>query len=69
MHLSEPVHAWLALKKLALLYYASMLAETRNPLSVDAAGRTQEYELVYSAEITLTDADGKWSYPQHIELA
>ena len=45
------------------------LTQVRNPLSVDAAGRAQEYELVYSADFKLVGPDGKDVVPnQHIDL-
>ena len=45
------------------------LSERRTPLTVDAAGRAQEFELVLSAEISLLDAQGAVAVPpQSLEL-
>jgi len=45
------------------------LAERRSPLTVDAAGRAQEFEIVLSAEISLVDAQGVIVMPaQTLEL-
>jgi len=45
------------------------LDERRSPLTVDAAGRAQEFEIVLSAEVSLLDADGVAVMPaQLIEL-
>jgi LPS-assembly lipoprotein len=45
------------------------LQERRTPLTVDAAGRAQEYEIVQSAEVSLLDPDGAIVMPvQRIEL-
>ncbi|HRD72619.1 MAG TPA: LPS assembly lipoprotein LptE [Aquimonas sp.] len=45
------------------------LSQARNPLSVDAAGRAQEYELVYSAEFDVVDAENQQVVPkQRIDL-
>jgi LPS-assembly lipoprotein len=47
----------------------SSLSQARNPLSVDAAGRAQEYELVYSAEFDVVDAENQQVVPkQRIDL-
>lgn len=47
----------------------SSLSQARNPLSVDAAGRAQEYELVYSAEFSVVDAQDREVVPkQRIDL-
>lgn len=45
------------------------LRERRTPLTVDAAGRAQEFELVLSAEVSLLDAGGVVAVPpQALEL-
>lgn len=45
------------------------LAERRSPLTVDAAGRAQEFEIVLSAEVSLIDPAGAIVMPaQSIEL-
>lgn len=45
------------------------LAERRSPLTVDAAGRAQEFEIVLSAEVSLSDEQGVIVMPaQSIEL-
>lgn len=45
------------------------LEERRSPLTVDAAGRAQEFEMVLSAEVSLADAAGAYVMsPQTIEL-
>ncbi len=47
----------------------SSLSQVRNPLSVDGAGRAQEYELVYSAEFDVVDAENQQVVPkQRIDL-
>lgn len=45
------------------------LQERRTPLTVDAAGRAQEYEIAQSAQVSLLDPDGAIVMPtQRIEL-
>ena len=53
----------------AAILRVDKLEERRSPLTVDAAGRAQEYEIVLSSEVSLLDPDGQIVMPpQRIEL-